>query len=270
MINVNSTGTQLRSRSLSPHFLQKVPALPGRRAGVRAGPVEMASLLDEPPPTANLLVELQPGVSLQMCFMRPDARDVCPELPYLLPIPEAGLPAGNISAGDVLHGLMETPAATSSTVVEQAATLRALERALAHDLPLPPLDRVVWHQETFVSQEGRALPFADLSANQLMRLVDAVHSQPLCDALLFHHFPRLLRGSERTEGAVDGLLPAPLAELLLLLLRGGTSLRLSAADFEQQVSRPLHGTSRMGAVAAAQASLVFVSSSNVAAQGELS
>lgn len=248
-----------------------------RRGGGRQAPPrvwqtfpEMASFLCEAPPTANLLVELQPGVSLQMCFMRPDARDVCPELPYLLPIPEAGLPAGNISAGDVLHGLMETPAATSSTVVEEAATLRALERALAQDLPLPPLDCLVWHQETFVMQEGRALPFGDLSANQLMRLVDAVHSQPLCDALLFHHFPRLLRGSERTEGAVDGLLPAPLAELLLLLLRGGTSLHLSAADFEQQVSRPLHGTSNMGAVAAAQASLVFVSSSNVAAQGELS
>ena len=231
------------------------------------------------PPTANLFVELRPGVSVQMCFMRPDITEVCPDLPFLLPTPAvAPLDADTIRAEDMLlidhdyeSNANDAPRKSTkaerdcTTAVEWEAVL-AIECALAHEEPLPaecaslvasrsPTD---W-QDVFASSKD-GIPFARLHAAQLKRLA-LNSSEALCDQLLFHSFPQLL-DREQTAEAFPGDAPLPplLSELLLLLLYRGSTLRLSAEDFSEQVTSRLHGVSGLGVNAARQATIVFTGS----------
>lgn len=224
--------------------------------------MEALADLDDPPPTANLLVELRPGVSLQMCFMRADACDECPELPYLLPMPETpALAVSKLLAEDMLSGCSEPPETNSvpsgCTSAQRDAVLRSIESALVRGEPLPAnrLDGVDWHA-AFVKKD--ALPLTELNAAQLTRLVHATESPDLCDCLLLHSFPQLL-DVEHAEEVAEAPLLGPLAELLSLLLHGGTALRKSAAEFQQQVVDRLHGLSGLGRGAAKQAVFVFAS-----------
>lgn len=234
-------------------------------------------------PTANLYVDVGDEGTLQMCVMRPSARETCPELPLLVTTPdvpslaaERGLGAGAVSGFEALEQV-DAPD-------DAPLALRAVEQALMLHQPLPcNLDHVQdvdWTAAFASRAEGQ--PFQSLGANALHALALAAQSDALCDLLLRHSLPRLLQEQQTTRGGLDtcgdsnrdgregrmgealgsddasgALLPPMLSSLLLLLLRRGTALSLPIAEFERQVVGPLHSLGGMGPCAANQAALVF-------------
>ena len=55
-------------------------------------------------PTGNLFVELPGEGVVQMCYMRVEAHEVCPPLPYLLPLPDPGEAWDLLRSSTVLRG----------------------------------------------------------------------------------------------------------------------------------------------------------------------
>ena len=87
-------------------------------------------------PISRLFVDSLPGESaLQMCFMRPEPDELCPELPFLVPPPtlrslrDCGLEPTVVSAVDVLA--VGPPAASDMSTSAQPEPLSADEEAKA-------------------------------------------------------------------------------------------------------------------------------------------
>ena len=175
------------------------------------------------------------------------------------------------------------------SAAERSAVLLAAEEAAVRGCrPSAELSRLR-ADDWLAAEHTSGSLFAALDASQLRLLAEAARSQALCDLLLRRALPRLLSSSNddkaeeeqrhahdgqaaaarddnegrggndvETNGSSAAPLPSALSELLLGLLRGGSLLRLSAAEFDAQVVHQLHGVgTQLGARAAAQAALAF-------------
>lgn len=238
----------------------------------------MAAPDDQRAPTSALYVDLPFGQGLlQMCVMRPEPKDVCPELPFFVPPPPAAsdLHATSLMAKQLppaedllLRGAsaappdnpLVPPCVSCHSVSERRAVLHsAREQARCGRQPtglaaLRPADWAAVSDETTAAAASEPECFADLDAAQLLLVVQAARSEALCDLLLFGHAlrQRILRaprpmGTTTTEdiapseaeAEAQAPLPGALSDLLLALLHGGSALRLPAADFDAQIVQPL-------------------------------
>uniref|UniRef100_A0A7S2N498 Uncharacterized protein n=1 Tax=Haptolina brevifila TaxID=156173 RepID=A0A7S2N498_9EUKA len=233
-----------------------------------------ADLLLASAPTANLYVDLGDEGLLQMCVMRPDMREIFPSLPFLVPPPHVEAFAAKLlpcTLGVAFIGDEGENSATqrddADNSVDVARVLGAVEQALLRQQSLPDLSRMRaadW-MAAFSSSLESEVPLRSLGTTSLRRLADAARSETLCDMLLRHSFPRLLQEHAAQQppseevGGPDAAVPLPpeLSELLLLLLRNGSALRLTMAEFEQQFVCNLRNGSPMGERAATQASLAY-------------
>ena len=239
-------------------------------------------------PVSRLFVDSLPGEpALQMCFMRPEPDELCPELPFLVPPPtlrslrDCGLEPTVVSAADVLA--VGPPAASDMSTSAQPEPLSADERkallctavqAAARGTAVPAtlsrLRPADW-EAALDAKFGETL-----NAAALRNLAGAAGSEALCDHLLRYAVPRLLKEHAAKTPDADGApslaadresgaeaLPPALSALLTSLLQGGSLLRLPDADeFDERCTRLLRTSveadpSRLGLRAATQAACMY-------------
>lgn len=226
----------------------------------------MADDRQEPPSQVGALERLYQqtpdGSLLQMCFMRPDPSDLCPQLPLLLErsprLPACTPRLSVLPAETVLSGCGAAPASADAAEAP-SGLLHAAERALLHGAPLPAAALAASPAEWRDAIAGVDAPFGALELRHMASLASELRergSEPLADLLLRHPFSVLLSACDADADDADAPLPAAHAALLSTLLERGSMLRLPAADFDVAVVRHLHDRTPLGPRAATHAALL--------------
>jgi len=223
--------------------------------------------------TRHLYLETPDDELLQMCFVRPSARELVTPLPYFVQMPTtlqlprpSVLPASVVLASTAAAASTQpapAPSAQPLATAARASVLLELEQALLRGVALPAAVATLcdgdW-QEALGT--GRALDA--LEAGHIARLSRELRSESLAQQLLSHCLPRLL-GAE-AAGSADQRdmdpLPEPVSGALLELLHSSGLLRLPAAQFDLRVVEPLRASPGLGRRAAAQAALAYVANAS--------
>lgn len=235
--------------------------------------------------TRHLYLETPDNELLQMCFIRPSPREVVTPLPYLIEQPTTmQLPRPSvITASAMLAGGMssaaEPPAqpegantAPSLEAETRAEILLELEQALLNGADLP-LSTARLHGTDWREALGAGNALDALAPVHMVRLSRELQSEVLSQLLLSRRFPRLLRceAAQRVDPAWGPPsdtepLPGALSDVLLELLHASGLLRLPAAEFDRQVTTPLHNIPGLGRRAAAQAALIYCAAASSQAE----
>ena len=137
-------------------------------------------------PTAPLFVALPDEGILQMCVMRPEPEELCPDLPLFVPfvpselsvsLREAGLAPRVLSAADVLAGEPASTSAADSTAGSGSASAALSSdewpeeaRSLGDVLPLAPEGITILGTEDAGERALRAVQPQDVGVDDVERL----------------------------------------------------------------------------------------------------